>query len=79
MVAEYIIGGLLLAIAVVLVVIILQQTGKEKGLSGTIAGGSDTYFGKSGGSAKDKLLFRLTVVLSIIFVALAVALAILVA
>ena len=79
MVAEYIIGGLLLAIAVVLVVIILQQTGKEKGLSGTIAGGSDTYFGKSGGSAKDKLLFRLTVVLSIIFVALAVTLAILVA
>ena len=68
MVAEYIIGGLLLAIAVVLVVIILQQTGKEKGLSGTIAGGSDTYFGKSGGSAKDKLLFRITGVLAVVLV-----------
>ena len=79
MVAQYIIGSLLLVIAVVLVIIILQQTGKEKGLSGTIAGGSDTYFGKAGGSAKDKLLFRLTVVLSILFVALSVVLTILVA
>ena len=79
MAAQYIIGGLLLAIAVVLVAIILKQTGKEKGLSGTIAGGSDTYFGKSGGSTKDKLLFRLTVVLSILFVALSVVLTILVA
>lgn len=76
--AQYIIGGLLLAIAVALVVIILQQTGKDKGLSGTLAGGSDTFFGKSGGSTKDKMLFRVTVVLSVLFVILSVVLTILV-
>ena len=76
--AQYIIGGLLLALAVALVVIILKQTGKDKGLSGTLAGGSDTFFGKSGGSTKDKLLFRVTVVLSILFVVLSVVLTILV-
>ena len=76
--AQYIIGGLLLVIAVALVVIILQQTGKDKGLSGTLAGGSDTFFGKSGGSTKDKMLFRVTVVLSVLFVILSVVLTILV-
>lgn len=76
--AQYIIGGLLLVLAVALVAIILKQTGKDKGLSGTLAGGSDTFFGKSGGSTKDKLLFRLTVVLSILFVVLSVVLTILV-
>ena len=75
---EYIIGGVLIALAVILVVVILSQTGKDKSLSGTIAGGSsDTYFGKSGGSAKERLLTRLTIVLSVLFVGLAVTLMIL--
>ena len=78
MVAQYIIGSLLLVLAVALVVIILQQTGKEKGLSGTLAGGADTFYGKSGGSTKDRLLFRVTVVLSDLFVILSVVLTILV-
>ena len=54
------------------------QTGKEKGLSGTISGGSsDTYFGRSGGSKKEKWLFRFTLVGSIIFVVLTIVLTIL--
>ena len=78
-VAEIVIGAILLALSVLMVVVILQQTGKEKGLSGSISGGSsDTYFGKSGGSTKEKLLFRVTVVASVLFVALAVTLTILV-
>ena len=79
MVAELIIGGILIALAVVLTIVILMQTGKEDGLSSTIAGGaSDTFFGRSGGSSKDKLLFRVTVVGSIVFVVLAIVLTILV-
>ena len=78
-VAEIVIGAILLVLSVLMVVVILQQTGKEKGLSGSISGGSsDTYFGKSGGSTKEKLLFRVTVVASVLFVALAVTLTILV-
>lgn len=79
MALQYTIGGILIALAAILVVVILSQTGKDKSLSGSIAGGSsETYFGKAGGSAKDKLLTRLTIVLSILFVGLAVTLMILV-
>ena len=73
-VAQYVLGGVLIALAVALVAMILMQTGKEKGLSGTITGGSDTYFGKSGGSMKERLLFKLTVIGSALFVVMTVAL-----
>ena len=79
MLLQYIIGGILIALAAILVVVILSQTGKDKSLSGSIGGGStDTDFGKSGVSAKEKLLTRVTIVLSILFVGLAVTLMILV-
>lgn len=79
MVAQYIIGGVLIALAIGLVALILSQTGKDKSLSSTIAGGSsDTYFGKSGGSTKEKLFSRLTIAGSILFVVLSVVLTILV-
>ena len=78
MVAQYIIGGILMALALVLIVVILKQTGKDKGVSGTITGGSaDTYFGKTGGSTKEKLLTRITIVASALFVILSVVLTIL--
>ena len=80
MVAQYIIGGALIALAIALVILILQQTGKDQSLSSTITGGSsDTFFGKSGGSTKEKLLSKLTIVGSIIFVVLSVVLTILIA
>ena len=80
MATQYMIGGILIALAAALVVLILMQTGKDKSLSGTIAGGSaDTYFGKSGGSTKEKNLTRFTIAGSILFVILSVTLMILIA
>ncbi len=80
MVAMYIIGGVLIALAVVLTIMILMQTGKDKSLSGAITGGStDTFFGKSGGSKKEKALFRGTLVCSVLFAVLTVVLSILLA
>ncbi len=78
-VVQYVLGGILIALAVVLVALILKQTGKEKSLSGTITGGStDTYFGKSGGASLDKWLSRLTVIGSVLFVVIAIVLTILI-
>lgn len=75
----YVIGSVMIALALFLTVIILKQTGKEKGLSGSIAGGSaETFFGKSGGNTQDKLLSKLTVIGSVVFVVLAITLTILV-
>ena len=79
MVAQLIIGSVLIALAVVMTVLILMQTGKDEGLSGAISGGSaDTFFGRSGGSKKEKWLTRITIVLSVLFVVLAVVLVILI-
>ena len=76
-VAQYVIGAILMLLAVVLVIIILQQTGKDKSLSGTISGSTETYFGKAGGNGKDRILSKLTIVISVLFVILTVVLLIL--
>ena len=73
-VAVYVVGGILIALAIALVTLILMQSGNEDGLSSTITGGADTYFGKSGGSTKEKMLSKLTIVGSAVFVALTVVL-----
>ena len=79
MLVQYLIGGAMLVLAVALIVMILKQTGKDQGLSGAISGGStETYFGKSGGSTKEKRLFRWTIVGSAAFVVLSFVLTILV-
>ncbi len=42
-------------ISVVLVAIVMLQSGKESGLSGALSGSSDTYMSKSGNSLDKKL------------------------
>lgn len=78
MTAQLIIGIALIVLSVAMTVLILMQTGKDEGLSGAISGGSaDTFFGRSGGSKKEKWLSRITIVLSVLFVVLSVVLVIL--
>ena len=74
---QYVIGACLLLLAVVLVAIILKQTGKDKSLSGTIAGGAETFYGQSKGTHQDRILQKLTIVLSVVFVILAIVLCVL--
>lgn len=59
---------LLLVFGVFLVVAVLMQHGKSYGLSGTIAGGAETFFGKEKGSMIDKVLARATTVIGVLFV-----------
>ena len=61
----------LLAMGVILTVAVLMQHGKSYGLSGTIAGGAETFFGKDKGNRIDKILARATTVIGILFVVLA--------
>ena len=64
------IGILLIIAAVFLVVAVLMQSGKSHNLSGTIAGGAETFFGKAKGSTIDKKLSKLTTIVAIVFVVL---------
>ncbi len=54
-------------IALVLVVVVLFQSGKQAGLSGSIAGGSETFFGKNRGRTIDALLEKWTSAVAILF------------
>ncbi len=65
---EIVLGIVIMVFAVALVALVLMQSGKDKRLSGSIAGGAETFFGKSKGKTADKLLSRLTTVLSFVFV-----------
>lgn len=67
---EIVIGIVLLIMAVFLVVAILMQSGKDKSLSGTIAGGAETFFGKSKASTMDKMLSKVTTIVAIVFAVL---------
>ena len=67
---ELVIGIILLVFSVFLVVAVLMQEGKSHNLSGTIAGGADTFFGKNKGQAVSKKLSVVTSVVAVIFVLL---------
>ena len=69
---EIIIGIVLLIMAIFLVAAILMQSGKDKRLSGTIAGGAETFFGKAKASTMDKMLSKLTTIVAIVFAVLVV-------
>lgn len=60
-------GIILLVMAVFLTVAVLAQSGKDKNLSGAIAGGADTFFGKTKGNTIDKLLSKITAAVGVIF------------
>ena len=60
-------GIVLLVLAVALVVLVLFQSGKDKRLSGTIAGGAETFFGKSKAADANKALSVVTTVVAIVF------------
>ncbi|MBQ3225529.1 MAG: preprotein translocase subunit SecG [Clostridia bacterium] len=61
-------------IALVLVVVVLFQSGKSAGLSGSIAGGADTFFGKNKGRTIDAILEKWTSVIAILFLVTSVLL-----
>ncbi len=71
---EWICGGVLIAAAIFLIFAVLMQSGKSKKLSGTIAGGAETFFGKTKGKAMDKVLSKATTIIAIVFVLIVVVL-----
>lgn len=60
--------------SLVLVVVVLMQSGKESGLSGAIAGNSDSYMNKSGKGGLDKMLASATKWIALVWILLTLAL-----
>ncbi|AMA63759.1 MAG: preprotein translocase subunit SecG [Kurthia gibsonii] len=65
----------LLIVSVALIIVVLLQSSKSAGLSGAISGGAEQLFGKQKARGMDLVLHRITIVLSVIFFVLAIAIA----
>jgi preprotein translocase subunit SecG len=64
---------LLVIVSIGLIIAVLLQAGKSAGLSGAISGGAETLFGKQKARGIDLILHRITIVLSVLFFILAIA------
>ncbi|MBP3667218.1 MAG: preprotein translocase subunit SecG [Clostridia bacterium] len=62
---ELILGIVLGLLSLGLVIAVLMQPGKDKRLSGAIAGGADTFFAKGKAGKWDQLLGKITVAMCI--------------
>lgn len=51
-----------------IIIIVLLQHGKQAGLSGAIAGGAETFFGKNKGRTIDAMLSKYTAVAAVLFI-----------
>lgn len=67
---EIVLGIVICVLSVILVACVLLQSGKDKRLSGAIAGSSESYFGMGKSKSKDKILSRVTTILAFVFVIL---------
>lgn len=64
---EYVLLAVLLIAAAFIVVAVVLQKSNEDGLSGTIAGGAETFYGKDKSSNADRALFKWTLIAAIVF------------
>lgn len=73
---QYIIGSIILVLAVLLIFLITRQQGKRRGLENVISGNSsnNSYLNKTEAAKKGKKFEKWTVYCAIAFVALVIAL-----
>lgn len=68
---EIILGIALILLSVAIIVLVLLQEGKSAGLSGAIAGGAETFFGKNKSRTMESKLVLITKIIAISFFVLA--------
>ena len=66
---EYVLMAILLLSAIFIIVAVIFQKSADEGLSGTIAGGNETFYGKEKAAHGEKKLFKLTLIACIVFAA----------
>ncbi len=68
---EIILGIVLILLSVAIIVLVLLQESKSAGLSGAIAGGAETFFGKNKSRTMESKLVLITKIIAISFFVLA--------
>ena len=64
---EFVLLAILLLSAVFIIVAVIFQKSSDEGLSGTISGGSETYYGKDKSVQTGKKLFKITLIAALVF------------
>lgn len=64
---EIVLGTLLIISSLLIIVAVLLQESKSAGLSGAIAGGAETFFGKNKGRTMEQKLVKWTKYIAIFF------------
>ncbi len=70
---EIVFGVVLIVLSIAISALVLLQEGNSQGLSGTIAGGAETFFGKNKGRTMEAKLVKLTKIIGISFFVIAFA------
>ncbi len=70
---EITLGILLIILSILIVIVVLLQESKTAGLSGAIAGGAETFFGKNKGRTIEQKLVKATKYIAISFFVLSLA------
>lgn len=75
---QYVLAILTIIVSVIIVVLVALQESKQQGLSGTISGAADTFFGKNKGRTMEAKLEKFTKIAGALFFILALVTALLV-
>lgn len=68
---EIILGAVLIILSLAIIALVLLQEGKSAGLSGAIAGGAETFFGKNKSRTIESKLVLVTKIVAVSFFVLA--------
>lgn len=71
---KIIVNILYILICIVIIAVVLLQAGRSAGMSGSIAGGAETFFGKNKGRAYEAMLSKYTGWIAVLFIIISVAL-----
>ena len=65
-------------LSVLLIAIVLFQSGTQQGLSGSIGGGAETFFGKNKARTMDAMLAKCTGVIAALFIVTSIVLSLII-
>lgn len=71
---QTVLAALVVVVSLILIAVVMLQSGKSAGLSGAIAGGMDTFLAKNKAKSWDAKLARWTKYIAILFIVLVLAL-----
>lgn len=71
-VLDYVVGVVFILICIAMAVLVLMQEGKNQGLGAIQGTVENTYWGKNKGRSREGVLKKVTIVLSVLFVVVAI-------